>query len=116
MSLRLVLIDDHQLFRDGLRSLLETQHDFEVVGEASDARTAYEVIGTAQPDVVLMDVSMPNVNGMAATRELKRRHPEVRILLLSMHETEDIVVEGLQAGALGYALKQQGAPQIFDAV
>jgi two-component system response regulator NreC len=110
------LVDDHQLFRQGLRTILAKEGDLTVVGEASDAREAYQLVVDAHPDVVVLDVSLPGVNGIAATRELVRREPHAHVLMLSMHSSEDYVAQALAAGATGYALKDQSAGEVVDAI
>jgi DNA-binding NarL/FixJ family response regulator len=116
ISLKVALVDDHQLFREGLRAVLANQPDLTVVGEASDAREAYTVVDTTQPDVVVLDVALPGVNGIAAARELTRREPRRKILVLSMHVGEDYVARALSAGATGYALKEQSAGELVEAI
>jgi two-component system response regulator NreC len=116
MLTRVLVVDDHQLFREGLCAMLETQPELEVVGEANDAPSAYAEVAAKQPDVVVMDVSLPGTSGIVATRELVRRDPERRVLLLSMHGEEDVVVEGLAAGALGFAMKAQPAREVVLAI
>ena len=101
----MLLADDHRLFRDGLRTLLEQQADLEVVGLAADGQSVLTQIGTCRPNVVLMDVSMPGLNGLEATRHLHTDHPDVAVLMLSMHADHRFVVEALRAGALGYVPK-----------
>jgi DNA-binding NarL/FixJ family response regulator len=116
MTLRLALIDDHILFREGLRALLHTKPDLRVVAEASDATQAVQVLDETQPEVAIMDVALPGDNGVTLTRELRRRLPQMRVLILSMHEATDFVAQALGAGALGYALKDQRAEEIVDAI
>ncbi len=116
MTLNVVLIDDHRLFRDGLRTLIEQQGDLKVVGEAEDARNAYPIIESTHPDVVLMDVALTTTSGIATTRELLRRMQDVRVLMLSMHGEADFVSQALSAGANGYALKTQSSGEILDAI
>ena len=116
MIARLVMVDDHQLFREGLRALLATEADLEVIGEASDAPGAYAEVEAKKPDLVVMDVSLAGTSGIVATRELLRRDPSLCVLLLSMHTEEDLVVEGLAAGALGYACKLQPAGEVVQAI
>ena len=116
MSVRVLLVDDHLLFREGLRALLAARTDLMVCGEASDAEEAYRAFDEHKPDVVAMDVTLPTVSGIDATRELLRRHEGAKVLLLTMHAEPDFVVAGLQAGATGYALKQQPSAQIFEAM
>lgn len=116
MALKVALVDDHQLFREGLRAILAMQPDMNVVAEAGDAREAYGVIDTTQPDVVVLDVSLPGVNGIAAAREITRRDPRRKILVLSMHVGEDYVAQALSAGATGYALKEQSTSEVIEAI
>lgn len=113
--LRLVIIDDHGVFRDALCAAL-AQHDVKVVGVASDARAGYDVVAATDPDVVLLDVSLPGLDGVGATRELLRRSRRLKVLLLSAHDRTDLVVGGFQAGAHGYALKHQPLVEVVDAI
>src|SRR5215211_2850533 len=98
---RLVLVDDHHLLRRGFRSLLAGEPDLEVVGEASNGREAIELCNRLHPDFVLMDVRMPRMDGLAATREIKREHPNIVVLIMTMHENTDYLLEALDAGAAG---------------
>lgn len=116
MHFTVALIDDHVLFRDALRGLLTNQNDLEVVAEASEAGEAYACIEATKPDVVLMDVGLPGVSGIAACREILRRDPHRRILMLTMHSEEEFVAQAMSAGATGYALKHQPANQVIEAV
>ncbi len=115
-SARIVLVDDHQVLRRGFRSLLADEPDLEVVGEASNGREAIELCRRLRPDLVLMDVSMPEMNGLAATREIKREHPGIGVLMLTMHENPDYLLEALDAGAAGYVLKDTPADRLLNAV
>jgi len=105
LRIRVLLADDHRLFRDGLRTLLEREADLEVVGVAADGQSVRTQVGACRPNVVLMDVSMPGLNGLEATRHLRADHPDVAVLMLSMHADHRFVVEALRAGALGYIPK-----------
>jgi two-component system response regulator NreC len=116
VTLRLVLVDDHQLFREGFAVLLQREPDLTVVGEAADARAAYEVVEATLPDVVLVDVGLPGVNGIAVVRELVRRERQRKVLVLTMHAEEEFVAQALAAGAAGYALKHQPHREVFDAI
>jgi two-component system response regulator NreC len=117
MSVRVVLVDDHELFRDSLRSLLSSSpSEIAVVGDASTASEAYTAVETHKPDVVVMDVNLPGVNGIVATREIVRRDPDRRVLLLTAHAETEFVVQGLAAGAIGYALKNQSGTQVIEAI
>jgi two-component system response regulator NreC len=104
-GIRVLLVDDHTLVRQGLRRLLETDHDIEVVGEAGDGRCAIELIDALVPDVVVMDLNLPEIDGIQATRTVTERHSTVRVLVLTM-ETDDVLIrKALRAGAKGYVLK-----------
>lgn len=114
--IRVLLADDHQLFRQGLRRLLEAEPDIKVVGEAEDGLDVPAMVQELAPDVVLMDVSMGVVDGISATREIARQWPQVRVVMLTMHEEEGHLFQALQAGAAGYLLKTAGADQVLGAV
>ena len=103
MTLKLGLVDDHRLFREGMRALLSTQTDFQLVGEASEAQDAYSLVDHAQPDVLLLDVSLPLASGVSVAREILRRQPHQRILAISMFADEEHVAQALEVGVLGYA-------------
>ena len=102
---RVLIVDDHTLLRAGLRSLLAQDPNIEIVGEAADGRDAVRAVGQLTPDLVLMDLTMPGMNGIEAVTEIKRRYPEVRILVMTLHKTEDFIHASLRAGADGYILK-----------
>jgi two-component system, NarL family, response regulator NreC len=114
-KLRILVGDDHTLFRQGLRKILEDRPDWQVVAEAGDGRDAIQQCLALEPDVVLLDVGMPLLNGIEATRQILRRLPEMRVLILSMHSEEVYVVQALQAGARGYLLKDS-AQDLIGAV
>jgi DNA-binding NarL/FixJ family response regulator len=116
MRIRLLLADDHRLFRDGLRTLLERQADLEVVGVAADGQSVLTQVGACRPYVVLMDVSMPGLNGLETTRRLRADHPDVAVLVLSMHADHGFVVEALRAGALGYVPKDTDIGELSEAI
>jgi DNA-binding NarL/FixJ family response regulator len=117
---KVALVDDHQLFREGLKAVLSSQPDFTVVAEASDAREAYGMVEACHPDVVVLDLTLPGVDGIAAARELCRRQPDGRVLILTMHDShhdgERYAAAALVAGAAGYALKSQPSSSLFDAI
>ncbi len=114
---RIVIADDHPLFRAALRQLLSEQSDLiEVVGEASDGRGALELCLKLRPRVVLMDVQMPNMNGIEAARHIKREAPSTMVLMLTAFESADYLLEAIEAGASGYVLKHQSAAQVADAI
>jgi DNA-binding NarL/FixJ family response regulator len=112
MKTRVVLADDHVLVRAGIRALLETTPDIEVVGEARDGREALELIASLQPDVVLMDISMKALNGLDATAIVTRDHPGTRVIILSMHSAEASVQQALRAGAVGYLVKESAVAEL----
>lgn len=114
--LRVVIADDQPLMRAGLRTLLELEPDIEVVGEAADGREAIAEAGRLRPDVVLMDVRMPGLQGVEATRTLRSRHPDVRVLILTTFDDERYVFDGLGAGASGYLLKDVSGEELAAAV
>ncbi|MFA7316427.1 MAG: response regulator transcription factor [Sulfuricella sp.] len=102
---RILIVEDHTLLRAGLRALLTQDPDIEIVGEADNGRDAVQSIGTLMPHLVLMDLSMPGMNGIEAIRDIKRRYPETRVLVLTIHKTDEYIHESLRAGADGYILK-----------
>ncbi len=115
-TIRLLLVDDHTVVRQGIRSLLEFQDDLEVVGEASGGGEAITKASELGPDVILMDLAMPGTNGAEATRQIKAEHPDIQVLALSMHGTDDYVLRVLEAGASGYILKEADAAELSWAI
>jgi DNA-binding NarL/FixJ family response regulator len=111
-----MLVDDQKLMREGLRILLELEPDLLVVGEAGDGTAALEAYADCQPDVVLMDVRMPGMDGVEATWRLRERWPDVRVIILTTFDDEEYVFEGLRAGALGYLLKDVSGEDLADAI
>ena len=105
MNARVVIVDDHKMFRDGLRGLINAEPGMEVVGEAVDGREAIEVARRLSPDVVVMDISMPGMNGIEALRHLIKDRPEVKVIMLSMYSSGPLVQSVLAAGSAGYVLK-----------
>jgi two-component system response regulator NreC len=103
--LRILIVEDHTLFRVGLRALLTMDAGIEIVGEEDNGRDAIRAVGDLKPDVVMMDLTMPGMNGMEAIGEIKRRYPETRVLVVTLHKTEEFVFASLRAGADGYILK-----------
>ena len=116
MSIRILLADDHKITRQGLRSLLDKQSDMEVVAEAEEGRTAVRLVRELLPDVVIMDVSMPDLNGMEAARQITREFGNVKIVALSMHSDSLFVTEMLKSGALGYLLKDCAFEELARAI
>jgi DNA-binding NarL/FixJ family response regulator len=115
-ALRIFLADDHAVVREGLKALLNTQHDMCVIGEASDGQTAFQEARDCQPDVVVMDISMPNLNGMQATAQLRRECPNLKVLVLSVHEDPIYLREVLAVGAAGYILKHAAPDTLIHAI
>ena len=116
MSIRVILADDHKIVRDGLKSMLSKQLDIEVVGEADNGRDAVAVASELKPDVVVMDIGMRELNGIEATRILAQRHPEIRVVALSMHSDKRYVSEMLAAGASAYLLKDGAFEDLAKAI
>jgi two-component system response regulator NreC len=114
--IRVLVADDHTLFREGLRLLLEAQPDIEVVGEACNGREAVEATNRHCPDVVLMDIAMPEISGLEATSRITQACPNVRVLILTMHEGDHYFFQALQAGASGYVLKGMSSADLIAAV
>ena len=115
-SFRILVADDHEVVRHGVRSLLEAHPGWEVISEASDGRDAVEKASQLHPDVVILDIGMPNLNGLEATRQILRSHPGARVLILTMHESEQVVREVLEAGARGFLLKSDAGRDLVAAV
>jgi two-component system, NarL family, response regulator NreC len=115
-KVRVLLADDHTILRAGLKMMLNAQPDIEVVGEASDGRQALEEAVRLQPDVILMDITMPELNGIEATRQIKKLLPDTRILVLTMHENEGYLFQMLRAGASGYMLKEAADTDLISAI
>jgi NarL family two-component system response regulator LiaR len=115
-TIRVMLVDDHQMVRNGLATFLLVHDDLELVGEASDGEEALRVFEEARPDIVLMDLKMPRMDGVEATRRLLERVPEAHIIALTSFEDETLVQEALEAGASGYLLKDIGADDLADAI
>jgi DNA-binding NarL/FixJ family response regulator len=115
-TLRVLVADDHEVVRKGLRSILEEQPGWEVTGEASDGREAVDKVRSLRPDVSVVDVSMPGLNGLEATRQMLRNDPETRVLILTVHESDPLIREVLDAGARGYLLKSDASRDLVSAV
>ncbi len=113
---RILIADDHDVVRSGLKALLRTSPDFAIVGEAADGEEAVRRAGDLLPDIVMMDISMPRLDGIGATRLIKQHHPSIHVIILSVYEEEEYVYQILHAGASGYVLKNAGKREIFDAI
>ena len=115
-TVRVVVADDHQIVRDGLVALLAALDGVEVVGTAADGRDAVHVVGETTPDVVVMDIQMPHLDGIEATRFITRAHDDVRVVMLTMNEDDETVMSAIRAGASGYLLKGSGAAEVLRAI
>lgn len=115
-TVRIILVDDHAVLRDGVRMVLESQPGFKVVGTADNGADAVELADDLQPDIAVLDVAMPNMNGLEATREIKERCPDTAVVILSMYDNEEYLREALRAGASAYVLKRAAAKELVGAI
>lgn len=113
---RIVIAEDHTILRAGLRAMLSFQNDLEVVGEAGDGREAVRVVDKHVPDLLLIDLSMPKLNGIEAIKEIRGRHPQIKIIVLTVHKSEEYIVASLDAGANAYILKDASQNELFLAI
>ncbi|HDU6690139.1 TPA: two-component system response regulator DegU [Listeria monocytogenes] len=116
MALKIMIVDDHQLFREGIKRILELEDSFEVVAEAENGKNIVAKVREYKPDIVLMDINMPTVNGLDATEMLVRQFPSIKVIVLTIHDTDEYVTEALRAGAVGYLLKEMDAHELVEAV
>jgi len=116
LTTKIVIIDDHQLFREGVKRILDFEKSFEVVAEGDDGSDAITLVEEYKPDVIIMDINMPNINGVEATRQLIERYPDSKVIILSIHDDENYVSHALKTGASGYLLKEMDADALVDAV
>jgi DNA-binding NarL/FixJ family response regulator len=116
MPLNVLLVDDHEIMRQGLRMLLEKQPDMEVAGEAKNGKEAIHLSDELQPDIIVMDVNMPGLDGADATRQIKKDHPDIKVVALSMHSKKGFIVEMLKAGASAYVLKENAFSELVTAI
>lgn len=116
MKTRIAIIDDHQLFREGMKRILEFEEEFEVVAEGADGSEALSIVEEHRPDIVIMDINMPNINGVEATKQLIETYPDTKVVVLSIHDDENYVMRVLQTGATGYLLKEMDADTLIEAV
>lgn len=116
MTIKIILVDDQMLFREGLHTLLSVYDDIDVIGEASNGEEAIQLVHTHQPDIVLMDVRMPVLDGVAATRKLHEAYPDCRVIMLTTFDDDEYVFEGLRAGAAGYLLKDVPSQKLVEAI
>ena len=116
METKVLLADDHTILREGLRMVLDAQPQIKVVGEAEDGRQAVELAERLRPDVVVMDIAMPNLNGLEATRQIKRRWPDIKVVILTMHENHQYLMQIVKAGATGAVLKRSAGTELLTAI
>jgi DNA-binding NarL/FixJ family response regulator len=115
-GIRILVVDDHAILRDGICSLLAQQENIQVVGEAANGREAVEKTGVLLPDLVLMDIAMPEMNGIEATQQIKRLYPGVQVMILTQHDNREYIDPVLRAGASGYVLKRSGGRELVNAI
>ncbi|MBN1694323.1 response regulator transcription factor [candidate division WOR-3 bacterium] len=116
MSIKIMVVDEHKILREGLSTLIAKQQDMEIIGEATDGREALELLEELSPDLILMDVTMPNLNGIEATRKIKSKNPEIEIIALSLHSDRRYVLGMIDAGASGYLLKECAFDELVRAI
>lgn len=116
MSTGILIADDHGVLRAGLRALLNAERDLKVIGEAADGPEALRLANELQPDIVLLDLSMPSLNGIEVTRQLKAAHPEISVLILTVHEDESLLQEAIRVGASGYIIKRAVESELINAI
>jgi DNA-binding NarL/FixJ family response regulator len=116
MTISIVIVDDHAIMREGLSQVLAQQHDLAVVGMSGDGRQSLKLIGELRPDVVILDISMPGLNGIEVARQVRERWPDCAVVMLSMHASSEYVFQAMEAGARGYLQKESSARDIVDAV
>jgi len=115
-TIHILIADDHLIVREGLQTILETVEDLELIGEARDGMEAVQLSAELLPDVVLMDLRMPRMDGIEAIRQIKSQHPEIEIVILTTYDEDEYIIQGLQAGARGYLLKDSGRQALFDSI
>jgi DNA-binding NarL/FixJ family response regulator len=114
--IKVVVVDDHTILRQGIKALLDNQEGIEVVGEAKDGREALKIIEETLPDVILMDIAMPGLNGLEATRRIKKKFPKTKVLVLTMYTNEEYIFQILNAGANGYLVKETAFQDLISAI
>lgn len=114
--IKIILVDDHELVRDGIKALLEDQQDFNVINEASNGVEALKVLSTSEPNLMIIDIRMPEMNGIELVKEINKKHKDIKTLVLSMHDSEEYVVSAIEAGADGYMLKGASKNEFIKAL
>ena len=115
-QIKIVLVDDHQMFRDGVKSVLSDEENIEVVGEVGNAKDLYELLKTQSPDLVITDISMPDISGIELSKYVSESFPGIKILILSMHSNEEFITKALNAGANGYLPKDTSMNELLEAI
>ncbi len=115
-KIRVLLVDDHAILREGIKALLEKQDNIEVIAEAADGREAIPKVAQSRPDVVVLDISMPMMDGLESTRQIKRENPDIKVLVLTMHDNEEYFFQLLRAGASGYVTKKSVSRELVSAI
>ncbi len=115
-KIKILVVDDHAIMRDGIHALLELHNDIEIVGEASDGKEAVEKAGELMPDVVVMDIAMPVMDGLEATRRIRKKSPKVKVLVLTQHDNKEYVLSAVKAGAVGYVPKKALGSELVSAI
>jgi|SRR5690625_5040112 len=115
-KIKIALVDDHKLFREGVKRILSFESSFEVVAEADDGKDVNDLVVTYRPDIILMDINIPEINGIEATTELLKTYPDTKVIILSIHDDENYVTHALQTGAQGYLLKEIDTESLLDAI
>ena len=115
-KVKIVLVDDHQMFRDGVKSVLSDEENMEVIGEVGNGKDLYELLNLKSPDLIITDISMPDISGIEVTKFLSENYPKVKILILSMHSNEEFITKALSAGANGYLPKDTSMSELLEAI
>ncbi len=115
-KIKIILVDDHQMFRDGVKSVLSDEENIEVIGEVGNGNDLYELLKSKTPDLLITDISMPDISGINVTKYVSENYPEVKILILSMHSTEEFITKALSAGANGYLPKDTSMNELLEAI